>query len=70
MTATRMLMLTFAAMILGGIWLTGFDMVHWLLYVPVAAMIFGAFTGICPGLMIWNKQCFKNEPMACSIGKH
>jgi hypothetical protein len=64
-----MLMLTFAAMIFGGIWLTGFNQVHWLLYVPAAALVFGALTGICPGLMLWHRLGFRNEPMACSIGK-
>lgn len=35
-----------------GIWLTGFDVVHWLLYVPAVFYIFAAVTGICPGLII------------------
>jgi len=33
-----------------GIWLTGFNTVHWLLYVPVVFFYFAAVTGICPGL--------------------
>jgi len=32
-----------------GIYLTGFSHVHWLIYVPAAAFIFSAVTGICPG---------------------
>ena len=35
-----------------GIWLTGFSIVHWLLYVPAAFFYFAAITGICPGLII------------------
>lgn len=31
-----------------GIYLTGFANVSWLLYVPAAAAIFAAITGICP----------------------
>jgi len=38
-----------------GIWLTGFDMVHWVLYIPGALLAFGAITGICPGLGLWRK---------------
>jgi hypothetical protein len=34
-----------------GIWLTGFNLVHWLLYVPVVFFYFAAVTGICPGLI-------------------
>ncbi|OGT89112.1 MAG: hypothetical protein A2286_11505 [Gammaproteobacteria bacterium RIFOXYA12_FULL_61_12] len=64
-----MLMLLFSAMILGGIWLTGFDQVHWLLYLPAAALAFGGLTGACPGLILLHKLGFKNEPVACSIGK-
>ena len=33
-----------------GIWLTGFNVVHWLLYFPPVVMGFAAVTGICPGL--------------------
>ncbi|MBF0158563.1 MAG: DUF2892 domain-containing protein [Magnetococcales bacterium] len=44
-----------AVMILVGITLTGFTVVHWFLYVPVAALIFAAATGICPGLMVLRK---------------
>jgi len=59
MSAMRMLFLFMAALILIGIWLTGFNVVHWLLYVPPAALIFAGVTGICPGLIIFKKLGFK-----------
>ncbi len=37
-----------------GIWLTGFETVHWLLYLPATFFIFAAVTGICPGLIFSN----------------
>lgn len=37
-----------------GIWLTGFSVVHWLLYVPATFLIFAALTGICPGVILAN----------------
>lgn len=59
MSAQRMLFLTVAIILLVGIWLTGFNNVHWLLYVPVALLTFAAITGICPGLIFWRKLGFK-----------
>jgi hypothetical protein len=35
-----------------GIWLTGFNAVHWLLYIPAVFFFSAALTGICPGLII------------------
>ncbi len=34
-----------------GIWLTGFSIAHWLLYVPAIAFYFAAITAICPGII-------------------
>lgn len=59
MSAIRMLFIIMAAVILLGIWLTGFNTVHWLLYFPPAALLFAAITGICPGYMILKKLGFK-----------
>lgn len=67
MTAIRMTLLWFSAIIMIGIWLTGFDKVHWLLYVPPGFLLFAAVTGICPGLIIWSKLGFANESLSCSI---
>ncbi len=43
-----------------GIWLTGFDVVHWLLYLPASFFLFSALTGICPG-MIFFKELFREK---------
>lgn len=59
MSAQRMLFLFMAVLISLGIWLTGFDKVHWLLYVPPVFLLFAAVTGICPGLIIFKKLGFK-----------
>ena len=59
MSALRMQFFSIAALVLVGIWLTGFDRVHWFLYVPVAVFAFAGATGICPGLMFWKKVGFK-----------
>ncbi len=67
MSALRMLFLTVAGITLLGIWLTGFDKAHWVLYLPVAFFTFAGLTGICPGLIFWGNVGFKNEPMSCSI---
>ena len=59
MSAIRMLFLFAAALILVGIWLTGFSKVHWLLYIPPAALLFAGITGICPGYLLFRKLGFK-----------
>jgi len=52
----------FAGLVLwAGIWLTGFDVVHWLLYLPATFFLFSAVTGICPG-MIFFKEVFRDKP--------
>lgn len=66
MNAIRMQFLTIAGMIAQGIYLTGFNKVHWLLYVPVAGLAFAALTGICPGLTLWSKLGFENGPFCPS----
>lgn len=38
-----------------GIWLTGFGVAHWVLYIPAVFFYFAALTGICPGLIISSK---------------
>ena len=55
MSALRMQFLSIAAVVLIGVWLTGFDQAHWFLYVPVAMFTFAGLTGICPGLIFWKK---------------
>jgi len=70
MNALRMLFLSAAQMILLGIWMTGFDKAHWFLYIPVAFFALAGITGICPGLIFWNKVGFKNEALACDMRLH
>ena len=59
MSALRMLFLFMAAFISLGIWLTGINNVHWLLYIPPAALLFAGINGICPGMMLFKKLGFK-----------
>lgn len=61
MSAIRMLFLMVAGLILVGIWLTGFNVAHWLLYVPAAALAFAGITGICPGYLMLKKLGFKGS---------
>jgi len=59
MTAIRMQFISVAIIVLIGISLTGFDKVHWFLYVPVVLLLFAGVTGICPGLLFWKKMGLK-----------
>lgn len=58
--ALRLLFLVIAVFIALGIWLTGFEQSHWLLYLPAAFLLFAAATGICPGLII-NKLLLRED---------
>jgi len=44
-----------------GIWLTGFAVVHWLLYIPGVFFYFAAITGICPGIL-FSRFIFGEKP--------
>lgn len=59
MSAQRMLFFTVAALLGGGIWLSGINQVHWLLFLPTVMLIFAGVTGICPGLLLYKKIGFK-----------
>ena len=67
MSAIRMLFLFMAAFISLGIWLTGINNVHWLLYIPPVALLFAGVTGICPGYMIFKKLGFKGQDSGSSL---
>ena len=54
-SAMRFFLLVVGSVMLLGIWLTGFNIAHWLLYVPVVFFYFAAVTGICPGLVFSGK---------------
>ncbi len=60
MTALRMQFLTLAVLFFIGIWLTGFSIAHWFLWVPVILLVFAAVSGKCPGLMFWKKMGLKD----------
>ena len=47
----RFFFLFAGTVIWGGIWLTGFSVVHWVLYAPAVFFYFAAITGICPGII-------------------
>lgn len=61
MSAIRVLFLSTAGLILLGIWLTGFGVVHWVLYVPVIALAFAGATGICPGYMLFKRLGLRGQ---------
>jgi hypothetical protein len=44
-----------------GIWLTGFAIIHWIIYIPAAFFLFAAVTGICPGIIISNALFSRKE---------
>lgn len=43
-----------------GIWLTGFGVAHWWLYVPAGFLLFASLTGFCPG-MIFSRWLLKEK---------
>jgi len=51
-SSMRLFVFLIGSFIWVGIWLTGFDKVHWFLYAPPIFFYFAAITGICPGLII------------------
>ncbi|HBR98137.1 MAG TPA: hypothetical protein DD979_12280 [Gammaproteobacteria bacterium] len=59
MSAQRMLFLTVAALLFSGIGLSGWQHVHWLLYVPPVMMVVAGISGVCPGLLLYQKLGFK-----------
>lgn len=67
MSAMRMVFLSFAALILIGMYLTGFGTAHWFLYIPAAAAAFAGITGICPGYRVFSALGFKGQMPGKSI---
>ena len=63
MISSKALRLTFVLIglvVFLGIWLTGVNVVHWLLFLPAILLVFAGVTGICPSLII-NKKIFKEQ---------
>lgn len=50
--SVRLFLLVVGLVIWGGIALTGFQQVHWLLYFPASFLVLAAVTGFCPGMII------------------
>jgi len=61
MSAIRALFIFMAVFIAAGIWLSGYQNVHWLLYIPPVVLLFAGITGICPGYMIFRKLGFSGQ---------
>jgi hypothetical protein len=58
--AMKAFFLLLDVMLWGGIWLTGFGVVHWLLYIPAVFLLIAAVTGVCPGI-IFLEAIFKEK---------
>lgn len=52
--AMRIFLLNSTLFMMIGIWLTGFDNVHWFLYVLPGIFTLSATFGICPGINFWR----------------
>lgn len=50
----RIFLMNSAIFILIGIWLTGFDKVHWFIYFIPGVFALSSTLGICPGLNLWR----------------
>lgn len=53
--AMRFFLFNAAVMMLVGLWLTGFDRVHWFAYFVPGFFLLAAAAGICPGLIMAQK---------------
>ncbi len=58
--AARVFFLIISLTIWLGIWLTGFGIAHWVLYIPAIFLLFAAVTGYCPGMII-TRTLFKEN---------
>ena len=53
-SAMRIFLFNSSLFIMVGIWLTGFDKVHWFIYIIPALFTLSAILGICPGINLWK----------------
>jgi hypothetical protein len=58
--AVRLFLFVVSLNIWLGIWLTGFGVAHWWLYVPAGFLLFASLTGFCPG-MIFSRWLLKEN---------
>lgn len=52
----RVFFFNMAILSLVGLWLTGFDNVHWFAYVVPGGLLFAAATGFCLGFVVSKKM--------------
>ena len=57
--AQRMVYLAISLTVFLGIYLSGYNTVHWVLYIPPVMTLFAATTGFCPGFYFWTKVGLK-----------
>ena len=44
-----------------GIYMSGLETVHWVLFLPASFFLFASLTGICPGLVLFQKYFARAE---------
>lgn len=70
----RFFFFNLASFILLGIWLTGFDQVHWFSFVIPVALYFAAVTGFCLGLLVSGKllalTAGSSSKPVCNLDSH
>lgn len=59
MTAMRIFLLLMSALVSLGIYLTGYQSVHLIIYLPAIGLAFAGITGTCPSIMLLKKLGFK-----------
>jgi ABC-type polysaccharide/polyol phosphate export permease len=59
-TPTKAFFLFVGLLLWAGIWLSGFNNVHWILYLPATFFLISAVTGVCPG-MLFFREVFREE---------
>ena len=57
----RLFLLMVSLILFVGIWLTGFTVVHWLLYIPAVFFLIAGITGICLGMNLANMLLAKHS---------
>jgi len=50
----RVFLFNAAMFIMLGMWLTGFDKIHWSLYLIPCVFTLSSLLGICPGINLWR----------------
>jgi len=52
--SVRLFLFNSTLLMLIGVWMTGFDKVHWSIYVAPAFFGFAVIFGVCPGINLWR----------------